>query len=79
MTPPLVIVTWHDANASATEVYQKAKHHIPAILTTVGWLVDDDELGVSLCCERNTDEADMWHRGHTFIPRGMVVKIERLS
>lgn len=79
MTPPLVIVTWHDANATATEVYTKAKHHAPAVLLTVGWLVENDERGVSLCCERNQDDAEPWYRGHTFIPKGMVVSVERLS
>lgn len=80
MTTHLVRVTWHDAHATATDVYTKAKHHAPAVMYTVGWLLDDDGIGVSVACERYPDDVLGWnYRGHTFIPRGIVVKIERLS
>lgn len=78
MIPPLVRVTWNDAHSTATDEYAKAKHHTPAVVMTVGWLMTSDTRGVSLCCERNHDAGEPWFRGHTFIPRGIIVKIERL-
>ena len=80
MTPPLVLVTWNDAHAEATECFDKAKHHTPAVITTVGWLQIRDKVGVSLANERSSDDHGGYdYRGVTFIPTGMVVKIERLS
>lgn len=75
----LVLVTWNDANASATAVYVKSTHHQPTVMHTVGWLLDQDETGLSLACERFTGDDGQWnYRGLTFIPKGMATKVRRL-
>jgi hypothetical protein len=42
MTPDLVLVTWHDAHGSLTEYYAH-KMHAPAVMHTVGWLMEANE------------------------------------
>ena len=79
MTGQLVTVTWHDAQANATREYAKARDHAPVVMYTVGWLMDDDEIGVSVCCERFHEDGQWSYRGHTFVPKGMVVKIEPIG
>lgn len=75
---PLVLVTWNDAQASATKEYSKARDHKPAVMTTVGYLLDRDDVGVSICCERFFEDDEWAYRGHTFIPAGMVVSVDVL-
>jgi hypothetical protein len=74
---PLVIVRWKDAHGSATASYSEhAFPHEPKVMNTVGWLLRDDEIGVSVVaeyCEDRDDETPF--RGLTFVPRGMVVEV----
>ena len=77
MTPRFIACTWLDAwgdtagDATPENVHEK---HKPAIMQTVGWLLRDDEIGVSIFCERDTEFES--YRGRTFIPRGMIQLIE---
>lgn len=75
MTPRLVIVTWNDANGTATKVYED-KDHAPVVISTVGWLLKKDDAGISIACERYQDDEKMAYRGHTFIPAGMVLTMK---
>lgn len=75
----LVQVTWHDAWVGTTEMetIQDAKlKHKPALMATVGWLLIDDEAGVSVANERCPEEDS--YRGRTFIPRALIVSIEAI-
>jgi hypothetical protein len=78
MTPDLVLVTWHDAHGSLTEYYAN-KMHAPAVMHTVGWLMEANDKGVSICGERSPDGQEFDYRGHTFIPIAMVLSVTKLT
>lgn len=74
--PRFVTVEWDDAWADGvddTTVDKVHDKHHPIVLETRGWLLADDETGVSLFSERVKDQSS--YRGRTFIPRGMVVSV----
>jgi hypothetical protein len=78
--PPFVTCIWKDAWAdSAAEVTQKdaADAHKPAIMETRGWLVVEDEEGISLFYEQCV--ADESYRGRTFIPAAMIISVTELK
>ena len=79
MTPKLVIVSWNDAQATATRVYVKERDHVPTVMHTVGWLLDQDDRGVSVACERFEEDGQWSYRGHTFVPAGMLIKVRRAT
>lgn len=72
-----VTVTWLDAwaegvdDATVDNVHEK---HKPVEMETRGWLLKDDDVGVSIFYERCL--SPLSYRGRTFIPRGMIVKVE---
>lgn len=70
---PLVVVEWDDAWADSTEpvmLNEVGAEHKPMPIVTIGWLLRDDDAGVSIAPEYYK-HADTY-RGRTFIPRGMV-------
>jgi hypothetical protein len=70
---PFVIVVWDDAHGSATtDVTIEDLDHKPIVMTTVGWLLRQDERGISVANERCEEGGKTVYRGHTFIPRAMV-------
>lgn len=73
VTPKLILLVWHDASGSATKVYEEARDHQPTVMTSVGWLMQSDQIGVSICSEQYTEDGVTQWRGHTFVPRGMCV------
>lgn len=76
-----MVVVWNDAWASAAvDVTLKdvGETHQPAVMETRGWLLRDDEVGISLANERCLDQGDDAYRGHSFIPRGMVVEVHEV-
>jgi len=86
-TPPykLVQVVWHDANSPAsTDIFDATDlktAHTTMPVVTVGWLLRDDEQGVTLAGEWFSGTTDF--RGLTFVPRALVgevteVKVPRL-
>lgn len=75
----LMLLTWNDASGSATKVYDEARDHQPTVMQTVGWLMKSDASGVSICCEQYTEEGVTQWRGHTFVPRGMVISETTIS
>lgn len=78
---PLVLVRWNDATGSLTKNLTEAddSYHKPEVMQTVGWLLRSDTRGVSICNEVYLDDGVPHYRGHTFVPRGMVVTVKRLK
>ena len=64
---------WGDPAGDATFENVRDKHK-PAQMQTVGWLLWEDEIGVSIFNERDTEDGS--YRGRTFIPKGMVQTID---
>jgi hypothetical protein len=71
MELPLVVVEWDDAWQSETPATLDHFVHKPERITTIGWLMKDDAIGVQVCNEFY----DETYRGRTFIPRAMVVTV----
>jgi len=74
---PIVVVRWNDAQSSATHVFKESEDqnfHRPCVMETLGWLLRDDEEGVSVMNEVFSEEG-LNYRGHTFIPRSLVVEM----
>lgn len=71
---PLVIVEWHDAwtNELGVTIEDVGASHKPMRVQTIGWLLKDDDVGVSLANEHFDDGS---YRGRTFILRSMVVSV----
>ena len=70
----------HEAHLSASEIDQQ---HKGILLATTGWLVKDDEIGVSLAFERfpreraeNEGLEGYDFRGIHFVPRAGVVQTD---
>lgn len=78
-TKPIVVVRWNDAQSSATKVYteNETAYHAPIVMETLGWLLKDDDAGVSIVTEVFSEEG-LNYRGHTFVPRGMVIEVIHL-
>lgn len=73
-----VSVIWDDAWADATDSVGERDHdskHKATVMETTGWLVRDDNLGVSIFNERCLDEGDGSYRSRTFVPRAMIKDI----
>ena len=77
-SPTLVLVVWDDAWGDAHESVSLEDAHLkhrPTVMQTVGWLLRDDEQGVSLFNERCLDQGEESYRGRTFILRAMVKSV----
>jgi hypothetical protein len=75
--PRFVICRWLDAWCDGVDdvtIEKVIEKHRPLEMETRGWLLLEDDVGVSLFYERSADLAS--YRGRTFIPRGMVKSIE---
>lgn len=75
--PRYVECQWLDAWADPVDdvsIEKAAEKHKPLQMETRGWLLVDNEVGVSLFVERTADRES--YRGRTFIPRGMVISVE---
>lgn len=74
-SPQLVIVVWDDAWADGTDSIGEADYdakHRPTVMQTIGWLLRDDDKGVSVFNERCLDKGEEVYRSRTFIPRAMI-------
>jgi hypothetical protein len=77
--PPLVEVVWGDAWGEADDevsLDDVASTHTPTIMHTVGWLVHQDEIGVSIFNEKYDSRPS--YRGRTFILASMIKSITPL-
>jgi hypothetical protein len=73
--PPkaFVICEWADAHGSATDTYsEKDIPHEPTLILTAGWLLRQDERGISIACEY-CGASD--YRGITFVPAAMINEV----
>lgn len=77
--PPFVIVLWNDAWSDATAsvtISNAHDTHKPLVMETRGWLLVDDERGVSIASERCLDpEQETYYRGRSFVLRAMVQSV----
>lgn len=74
--PKYVFVEWKDAWGDSSDDARHdtvAAKHQPEIMETPGWLLYEDETGVSLFHERS--KSDGSYRGRTFIPRVLIVSV----
>lgn len=72
----LVEVEWQDAHADLVESSTREDlddFHHPLVMRTVGWLLRDDQDGVTVANEHCS--ADQTYRGRTFIPRPLVNRV----
>lgn len=74
------IVVWGDAHEEEGEHEAAKFSHAPIVTHCCGWVMRDDEAGVSLCQEW-WDRDDMRDkvRHPTFIPRGMILQMTYLD
>lgn len=79
--PSLVMVVWNDAHADLDQAWIQADgwSHAPLRVTTVGWIVKDDDEGITLFSESIADTESASFRARSFIPRGMIVEITPLA
>lgn len=78
MDKQLVIVSWLDAwqdQENFATAHGITATHGPMPVETMGWLIQDDELGVSVVNEQSVDDGTPVFRGRTFIPRAMVKSV----
>jgi hypothetical protein len=75
---PLVVIVWDDAWVRAEESVAMGDVHAthkPMSITTIGWLLLENEDGISVANEYYDDT----YRGRTFIPRAMVKSVTRFA
>ncbi len=77
--PPFAVVTWRDAhsNFDSMSVADARQAHKPTIMLTAGWLLIEDDGGVSISPE--FCPSDSTYRGITYIPREIIVHVTKHS
>lgn len=78
MDKKLVLVTWHDAwqdQDNFASAHGIAATHAPLVVNTLGWVIQDDEVGISVVNEHSSEDGKDTFRGRTFVPRAMVQKV----
>jgi len=79
--PVFISCKWLDAwtdGVDDTTLEKVKEKHRPIEMETRGWLLVDDDVGISLFYERSL-ESPQSYRGRTFIPRGMIKSIDILN
>ena len=69
---------WADAVESVTLKDVIDKHH-PTYWETRGWLLYEDDEGISIAAERCLDEGDESYRGRSYILKVLVKSIQPLN
>ena len=71
----MIVLLWKDAHTSTDEfsITELNDKHRPWQIETVGWLLRNDEEGVSLANEKTGSDT---FRGHTFVLKSMVVSVK---
>lgn len=78
----LVIVRWLDAwqdQENFTTAHGIVATHAPLPVETLGWLIQDDDVGISVANEQSTSDGQAVFRGRTFIPRKMVESVSNFN
>ncbi len=74
---PIVQVTWIDSHGGSNDQYTEQDiPHEPAVIKTIGWLLRDDAVGISIANE-NCDDSE-W-RGHTLILRALITNVKYVT
>lgn len=73
---PFAILVWDDAFVANGEVTVDEISHHPIRFYSVGWVLREDEGGVSIAAEWSPDQGNF--RGVTFVPKGMVREVRRV-
>ena len=79
--PILSEVTWDDAwvdGDSPVDPLEVRISHKPQVIKTIGYILLQDEVGISIANEHYDTEGVTFYRGRTFIPAGMVKKVSRI-
>lgn len=74
----LVVVTWDDAwqdQENFASVHGIRATHAPMKVETLGYLIQDDDVGISVANEHSVQDGSDVFRGRTFVPRAMVRKM----
>jgi hypothetical protein len=74
----LVVVDWLDAwqdQDNFATAHGIASTHEPMPVQTIGWLIQDDNVGVSVANEQSTQDGHDVFRGRTFVPRAMIKSV----
>jgi hypothetical protein len=73
--PTFCILVWDDAHGKGADYVSHStlhESHRPTVMQTLGWVLRDDEVGVSIANERCMDDGEDYYRGYTFVPRSLV-------
>lgn len=76
---PFALITWRDAHSDHNQWAVEAVPHIPLMITSAGWIIREDEAGITLASEQVMDNGSITYRGRTFILAETVVTVQRLS
>lgn len=74
----LVVVEWLDAwqdQENFATAHGIAVTHAPLPVQTIGWLIQQDDVGVSVANEKSTQDGQDVFRGRTFVPAAMVKSV----
>jgi hypothetical protein len=78
MDRQLVLVKWLDAwqdQENFSTAHGISATHEPMPVETLGWLIEDDDVGVRVVNERSTQDGHDVFRGRTFVPRAMIQSV----
>lgn len=78
----LVVVTWDDAwqdQENFSTAHGIRATHAPMKVETLGYLIVDDEGGVSVANEHSVQDGTDVYRGRTFVPRAMIRSVVNYS
>ena len=81
-SPQLVVAVWEDAWADGTDSVSEHDHdakHRPTVMQTIGWLLRDDDVGISIFNERCLDKGEESYRSRTFILRSMIRSVTPMN
>jgi hypothetical protein len=76
--PHFSVVIWDDAHSKGADYVSQAtlhEAHMPTVMQTLGWVLRDDQVGVSIANERCMDDGEDYYRGYTFIPRSLIKSV----
>lgn len=75
----LVEAIWTDAwsdEENFQTIHGITLTHGPMIVHTIGWLLKNDDAGVSIANEKSVqDDGEVVYRGRTYIPKGMLTSV----
>lgn len=80
--PSYCVVIWDDAWSDAVAAVSPKdapELHKAARYETRGWVLVNDERGISIFPERCIDDGDVSYRGRTFIPKQLIVAVTEVN